>query len=77
MRLADRLGSGEAVVKTGGEIGIEGGDRVARKAAFALAKSSGAPFHQHESYLPGAYRFDKERLGRSRASAEGVGGEHD
>jgi len=37
MRLADRLGSGEAVAKTGGEIGIEGGDRVARKAAFALA----------------------------------------
>jgi 5-methylthioadenosine/S-adenosylhomocysteine deaminase len=36
------------------------------KAAFALAKSAGAPFHQHESYLPGAYRFDKERLGRSR-----------
>ena len=37
MRLPNRLGSGEAVAETGGEIGIEGGDRVARKAAFALA----------------------------------------
>jgi 5-methylthioadenosine/S-adenosylhomocysteine deaminase len=36
------------------------------KAASALARSAGAPFHQHESYLPAAYRFDKERLGRSR-----------
>jgi 5-methylthioadenosine/S-adenosylhomocysteine deaminase len=36
------------------------------RAAFALAKSAGAPFHQHESYLPSAYGFDKERLGRSR-----------
>lgn len=36
------------------------------RAAHALAKSAGAPFHQHESYLPGAYRFDKQRLGRSR-----------
>lgn len=36
------------------------------QAAFGLAKSAGAPFHQHESYLPSAYRFDKERLGRSR-----------
>jgi hypothetical protein len=37
MRLADRLGSGEAVAKTGGEIGIERGDRIAREAALALA----------------------------------------
>ncbi len=37
VRLADRLGSGEAVAETGGEIGIERGDRVARKAALALA----------------------------------------
>ena len=36
------------------------------RAAHALAKSAGAPFHQHESYLPSAYRFDKERLGHSR-----------
>src|SRR5262249_53384826 len=36
------------------------------RAAAALARSAGAPFHQHESYLPAAYRFDKERLGRSR-----------
>ncbi len=36
------------------------------RAAHALAKSAGAPFHQHESYLPSAYRFDQERLGRSR-----------
>lgn len=36
------------------------------RAAFDLAKSAGAPFHQHESYLPSAYRFDKERLGHSR-----------
>jgi cytosine/adenosine deaminase-related metal-dependent hydrolase len=36
------------------------------RAASALARSAGAPFHQHESYLPAAYRFDKERLGRSR-----------
>lgn len=34
--------------------------------AHALAKSAGAPFHQHESYLPGAYAFDRERLGHSR-----------
>ena len=37
MRLADRLRGGEAVAETGGEIGIERGDRVARKAALALA----------------------------------------
>lgn len=36
------------------------------QAAYTLAKSAGAPFHQHESYLPSAYRFDKERLGHSR-----------
>jgi len=36
------------------------------RAASALARSASAPFHQHESYLPAAYRFDKERLGRSR-----------
>ena len=37
VRLADRLGGGEAVAETGGEIGIERGDRVAREAALALA----------------------------------------
>src|SRR6202453_3034134 len=37
MRWTDLLGSGEAVAKTGGEIGIEGGDRVARETALALA----------------------------------------
>ena len=36
------------------------------RAAHALAKSAGAPFHQHESYLPSAYGFDRERLGHSR-----------
>jgi cytosine/adenosine deaminase-related metal-dependent hydrolase len=36
------------------------------RAAHALAKSAGAPFHQHESYLPSAYKFDRERLGHSR-----------
>ena len=36
------------------------------RAAHALARSAGAPFHQHESYLPSAYGFDKERLGHSR-----------
>jgi len=36
------------------------------RAAFERAKSASAPFHQHESYLPSAYQFDKERLGRSR-----------
>jgi len=36
------------------------------RAAHELAKSAGAPFHQHESYLPSAYGFDKERLGHSR-----------
>jgi hypothetical protein len=35
--LADRLGSGEAVAKTGGESRIEGGDRIGREAALALA----------------------------------------
>ena len=37
MRLTDRFGRGEAVAETGGEIGIERGDRVARGAALALA----------------------------------------
>ena len=37
VRLTDRLGGGEAVAETGGEIGIERGDRVAREAALALA----------------------------------------
>ena len=36
------------------------------RAAHALARSAGAPFHQHESYLPSAYGFDKDRLGHSR-----------
>jgi 5-methylthioadenosine/S-adenosylhomocysteine deaminase len=36
------------------------------RAAHALARSAGAPFHQHESYLPSAYGFDRERLGHSR-----------
>jgi len=36
------------------------------RAAHALARSASAPFHQHESYLPSAYGFDKERLGHSR-----------
>ena len=36
------------------------------RAAHALARSADAPFHQHESYLPSAYGFDKERLGHSR-----------
>jgi hypothetical protein len=37
VRLADRFGGGEAVAETGGEIGIERSDRVAREAALALA----------------------------------------
>jgi hypothetical protein len=37
MRLADRLGGGEAIAEAGGEIGIERDDRVAREAALALA----------------------------------------
>ena len=37
VRLADRLGRGEAIAEARGEIGVERGDRVAREAAFALA----------------------------------------
>ena len=37
VRLADRLGGGEAIAEAGGEIGIERGDRLARETAFALA----------------------------------------
>ena len=37
VRLAYRLGGGEAIAETGGEIGIERGDRLARRAALALA----------------------------------------
>ena len=37
VRLADRFRGGEAVAETGGEIGIERGDSVAREAALALA----------------------------------------
>jgi hypothetical protein len=37
MRLANRVRGGEAVAETGGEIRVECGDRLARKAALALA----------------------------------------
>ena len=37
VRLANRLGGGEAIAEAGGEVGIERGDRVGREAALALA----------------------------------------
>ena len=37
VRLADRLGGGEAIAEAGGEIGIERSDRLARETAVALA----------------------------------------
>ena len=37
VRLADRLGGGEAIAETGGKVGIERGDRFGREAALALA----------------------------------------
>ena len=37
VRLADRLGGGEAVAESRGEIGVERGDGLGREAAFALA----------------------------------------
>ena len=37
VRLADRLGGGEAVAEARGEIGVERGDRLAPRTAFALA----------------------------------------
>lgn len=36
------------------------------RAAKGVADEHGVPFHQHEGYLPGASRADRERLGRPR-----------
>ncbi len=42
---ADRLGSREAIAEAGGEFGVEGGDRLGREPAFALADGGDWDFH--------------------------------